>query len=62
MDEIWKPCKRNKDYEVSNLGRIRNKQKKILKRKPNISGYIQQFLSNKYDRRQCGGFVWKYTE
>ena len=46
MDEIWKPCKRNKDYEVSNLGRIRNKQKKILIRKPNISGYIRAYIGS----------------
>ena len=44
MEEIWKQCSRNQDYEVSNLGRIRNKAKKVLHRKPNITGYVRSYL------------------
>lgn len=46
MEEIWKPCKRNEDYEVSNLGYIRNARKKVLIRKPNIAGYIRAYLGS----------------
>ena len=27
-EEIWKPCKRDPDYDVSNTGKIRNKHGK----------------------------------
>ena len=38
--EIWKDIKENKKYEVSNLGRIRNKKtKRILKTTVNNKGY-----------------------
>ena len=40
MNEIWKPIHFNKDYEVSNLGNVRNKNKKILSPAVNSKGYL----------------------
>lgn len=40
-DKLWLTIKQNKNYEVSNMGEIRNKKtKKILKSWKNSSGYL----------------------
>ena len=41
MEEIWKPCKRDPDYDVSNTGKIRNKHGYIMNPKPGATGYIR---------------------
>lgn len=41
MEELWKPCKRDPDYDVSNTGKIRNKHGYILNPKPCATGYIR---------------------
>jgi len=47
MEEIWKTCTRNAQYEVSNMGKIRNSKKKVLERKPDCAGYIRAYLGYK---------------
>ena len=48
MEEIWKPCKRDPDYHVSNTGKIRNKHGYIHNPKPHATGYIRvQLKKNK---------------
>lgn len=45
MNEIWKEVKEAPNYEVSNLGRVRNKNGKVLK--PSINhGYFHVVLMN----------------
>jgi hypothetical protein len=44
MEEIWKPCKRDEDYSVSNTGKFRNKHGYIHNRKPHATGYIRVHL------------------
>ena len=44
MLEEWKIIKEFDNYEVSNLGKIRNKNKKILKQFINNKGYLQLTL------------------
>lgn len=41
MEEIWKPCKHDPDYSVSNTGKIRNKHGYIHNQKPHATGYIR---------------------
>lgn len=42
IEEIWKPIEDFKNkYEISNLGRIRNKKNKILKPSDNGHGYLK---------------------
>lgn len=43
-EEIWKPCKRDPDYHVSNTGKIRNKHGYVHNRKPDATGYIRVHL------------------
>ncbi len=45
--EEWRQVKVNKSYEVSNLGRVRNKQRKIIKAIINKSGYYSTRLCYK---------------
>jgi hypothetical protein len=44
MEEIWKPCKRDPDYDVSNTGKIRNNHGYIHNQKPHATGYIRVHL------------------
>jgi hypothetical protein len=44
MEEIWKPCKRDPDYYISNTGKIRNKHGYFHKRNPHATGYIRVYL------------------
>ena len=44
MEEIWKTITEFENYEVSNLGRIRNSKKKILNQYKNTKGYLQLTL------------------
>ena len=47
-DEIWLTIKQNENYEVSNLGNVRNKKtKRILKPAISNKGYYLVALSNK---------------
>jgi hypothetical protein len=41
MEEIWKPCTLDKEYKISNLGRLRNTYGNINIIKPHLSGYIR---------------------
>jgi hypothetical protein len=56
MKEIWKPIRNYNNYEVSNLGNVRNKEK-ILKLSLSTSGYYKIGLwkngkmKNKYVHR-----------
>ena len=52
MLEQWKTIEEAENYEVSNLGNIRNIfTKKILKGRPSASGYLQ--VSIKIDEESC---------
>lgn len=47
-DEIWLTIKQNENYEISNLGNVRNKKtKRILKPAISNKGYYLVGLSNK---------------
>ena len=50
MEEIWKPCKRDPDYDLSNTGKIRNKNGYIHNRKPHATGYIRVHLKKPIDK------------
>lgn len=51
MEEIWKVIKENEEYEISNLGRVRNKTtKKIKKTRTNNKGYENVTFYN--DKKQ----------
>lgn len=51
MKEKWKQIKEYPNYEVSTLGRIKNKEK-ILKAYKTNNGYLHIFLSNKGKQKQ----------
>lgn len=44
MSEIWKNVIGFENYEVSNLGNVRNKSGRILKQSVNLRGYCQVIL------------------
>lgn len=46
-NEIWKSIENNPQYEISNKGNVRNKNKKILKPRDNGKGYIYVDLYKK---------------
>lgn len=46
MYEVWRPIKNFPNYDVSNLGRIKNKQGIILKQRKTNWGYYKINLSN----------------
>ncbi len=51
MEEIWKPCKRDPDYDVSNTGKIRNKHGYIHNPTPHATGYIRVYLKEPLARQ-----------
>lgn len=51
MKEIWKTCRQNENYTVSNLGRVYSQRRhKILSPKVNHDGYLRIQL---YEHNQC---------
>lgn len=52
MEELWKEIKANPNYEVSTLGRVRNKvTKRTLKDRDNGRGYLYVHLYNSGERK-----------
>ena len=49
--EVWKPIQDYENYEVSNLGNVRNKRGKILIPQMNHHGYLRVGLCNKEGRK-----------
>lgn len=56
MQEIWKPIKDFENYQISNLGKIKNKNNKILKPQKNIYGYMS---INLYKRQKFSKLLVK---
>lgn len=52
MEEKWKPCLNYENYEISNLGNIKNKNNKILKTHFCNSGYKKIVLHNGKNKRK----------
>lgn len=52
MKEIWLTIENFENYKISNLGRIKNKNNKILKPQKNPDGYLSIILykTNKYKK------------
>lgn len=51
MNEIWKTCQQNKNYSVSNLGRVYSRRRnKVLTPKHNHDGYLRVQL---YENNKC---------
>lgn len=47
MEEQWKQIKENPNYFISNLGRFKNKNNKILNLNINVRGYLYCNISTK---------------
>lgn len=62
MEEIWKPLKFNKNYEVSNFGNVRNKKKQILSPGCTSKGYLVVCISGKsYNIHRLVAITFKPT-